>query len=364
MSQKMENPVKFEPKLGKAQLALLSRLTDALAVSGDEHEVREIVIEAVQPKADCLEVDALGNVLVTKLGKGAERVRIMISAHMDEVGFMLIRDEGDGLFEFRVIGGIDERQLVGKSVIVGRDHVPGVIGTKAIHLTTPEERRQILKAEQLRIDLGPGGSNLAKVGDRATFATRLQVLGPSLRAKALDDRLGVYNLIQLVTNAPENVDLLAAFTVQEELGLRGAKTAAFHFEPQIGIAMDSTPANDLPDYDGQENARFNTHLDGGPAIYLMDGATLGDRRLVRWVVEAANAEKIPWQYRQPNSGGTDAGSIHLSRAGVPSISISVPQRYLHSAAGMVRIEDCLNTLRLMHAALARLDTNVLNMQEN
>jgi len=311
-----------------------------------------------------MHTDAMGNVLVRREGTGNDRVRVMIAAHMDEVGMMLTKEDGDGLFEFVVIGGVDPRQLVGKPVIVGRSHIPGVIGAKAIHLTTKEEREQVLKVSSLRIDVGLGGSKLVEIGDRATFATSLAVLGPSLRGKALDDRLGVFNLIQLLKNAPENVDLLAAFTVQEELGLRGAKVAAYHFNPEIGIAMDSTPANDMPHFDGEVNPTHNTKLDGGPAIYLMDGATIGDRRLVKWLTETADDEKIPWQYRQPGRGGTDAGAIHKSRAGIPSVSVSVPQRYLHSPAGLVRIDDELNTLKLMHAALSRLDRSILNPQEN
>ena len=353
----------YSPKLGKKELDLLTRLSNSLAVSGDEHEVREIVYEELQEFKDSMHTDAMGNVLVRREGSQPDCLKVMIAAHMDEVGMMLIKEDGDGLFEFVVIGGVDPRQLVGKPVIVGRKHIPGVIGAKAIHLTTKEEREQELKVKSLRIDVGLGGSKLVEIGDRATFATSLAVLGPSLRGKALDDRLGVFNLIQLLKNAPENIDLLAAFTVQEELGLRGAKTAAYHFNPDIGIAMDSTPANDMPHFDGEENPAHNTKLDGGPAIYLMDGATIGDRRLVKWLTETADAEKIPWQYRQPGRGGTDAGAIHQTRSGVPCVSVSVPQRYLHSAAGIVRIDDELNTLKLLHAALSRLDKSILNPQE-
>ena len=127
--------------------------------------------------------------------------------------------------------------------------------------------------------------------------------------------------------------------------------------------MDSTPANDMPDFDGEENPRYNTKLDGGPAIYLLDGATIGDHRVIKWLSETADSEGIPYQYRQAGPGGTDAGSIHKTRAGVPSVSVSVPQRYLHSAAGLVRIDDVINTLKLMHAALSRLDRSILNSQE-
>lgn len=354
---------KYSPKMGKKELDLLTRLSNALAVSGDEQEVREIVYAELQEFKDSMHTDAMGNVLVSREGSEPIRPRVMVAAHMDEIGMMLIKEDGDGLFEFVVIGGVDPRQLVGKPVIVGRKHVPGVIGAKAIHLTTKEEREQELKVKSLRIDVGLGGSKLVEIGDRATFDTKLAVLGPSLRGKALDDRLGVFNLIELLKNAPENIDLLAAFTVQEELGLRGAKTAAYHFNSDIGIAMDSTPANDMPHFDGEENTTHNTKLDGGPAIYLMDGATIGDRRLVKWLTDTADAEKIPWQYRQPGRGGTDAGAIHKTRVGVPSVSVSVPQRYLHSAAGLVRIDDELNTLKLMHAALSRLDRSILNPQE-
>ena len=360
---KIDISTKFNPRLGKKELDLLAKLCNAVSVSGDEQEVRAIVTEELREFADVTKVDAMGNVLVRREGTGTSRVRVMIAAHMDEVGFMIVNDEGDGVYEFRVIGGVDPRQLVGKPVTIGREHIPGVIGAKAIHLTTPEERKQVLKVDQLRLDVGPGGSSKVKVGDRGTFATKLVVLGPSIRSKALDDRLGVYNLIQLVKNAPENVDLLAAFTVQEELGLRGARIAAFAFDPEIGIAMDSTPANDLPHYDGLENTTHNTKLGDGPAIYIMDRGTIGDQRLIKWLIESAEAEKIPWQFRQPGMGGTDAGEIHKTRAGVPSVSVSVPQRYLHSAAGLIRIDDELNTLKMIHTALKRLDRSILNRQE-
>ena len=360
---KRDISTKFNPTLGETELALLTKLCNAVSVSGDEQEVRAIVTEELRDFADVTKVDAMGNVLVRRAGTGADRVRVMIAAHMDEVGFMIVNDEGDGVFEFRVIGGVDPRQLVGKPVTIGRDHIPGVIGAKAIHLTTPEERKQVLKVDQLRIDVGPGTGSKVKVGDRGTFATKLVVLGPSIRSKALDDRLGVFNLIQLVKYAPDNVDLLAAFTVQEELGLRGAKIAAFSFDPEIGIAMDSTPANDLPDYDGNENTSHNTKLGDGPAIYIMDRGTIGDQRLIKWLIESADSEKIPWQFRQPGLGGTDAGEIHKTRTGVPSVSVSVPQRYLHSPAGLIRIEDELNTLKLIHTALTRLDRSILNLQE-
>lgn len=348
-------------EITQEQIDLLERLCNAMAVSGDEQEVRQIVLDELKPLELDTKVDALGNVLVTRRGSDKNRVRVMIAAHMDEIGFMLVDDEEGGLFEFVAIGGIDERQLVGKSVIVGKDHLPGVIGAKPIHMTTPEERKTALKLDQMRIDMGLDIGKKVKPSDRATFPTQFAQIGPSIRAKALDDRLGVVNLLTLIKHAPENIDLLAAFTTQEEVGLRGAGVAAYHFDPQIGIALDSTPANDLPAWDvDEENTRYNTKLDHGPAIYLMDAATIADRRLVDWLVSSAEAAHIPWQFRQPNLGGTDAGAIHKVREGVPSVSVSVPQRYIHTAAGLIRLEDWANTLRLLHTALGRLTPEILN----
>ena len=224
------------PNISNVQFKLLEKLCNACAVSGDEGEVRKIVLEEVKPYADDVKVDALGNVLVTRNGKGGNKVRVMLDCHMDEVGFMLVADDGDGLFRFELVGGIDVRQLPGKQVFVGKGKVPGVIGARPIHLTTAEERKKNIPLDTLRIDIGPGGGK-AKPGDRATFSTRFQRNGPAIIAKALDDRFGVATLIELVKNAPENIDLLAAFTVQEENGLRGAKVAAYSFNPDLAISL-------------------------------------------------------------------------------------------------------------------------------
>jgi endoglucanase len=365
------NPVKDDtrpPRVGAAQLRLLERLTNACAVSGDEGEVRLIVLEQVRPYADEVKEDALGNVLVTRRGSAGrpeERLRVMVAAHMDEVGLMLTADDDreEGTFRFDTVGGLDARHLAGKPVWVGRQHVPGVIGAKPIHLTTPEERRSALTVEGLRVDVGPGNSGKVKVGDRAAFATAFTRLGPSLRAKALDDRFGVASLIELVKNAPANIDLLAAFTVQEEVGLRGASVAAHALDPQVAFALDATPANDLPDWEGSENTRYNTRLGAGPAIYIADGATLSDPRLVRLLIETAETLGFPYQIRQPGTaGGTDAGSIHKRRTGIPSVSLSVPARYLHTPASLARLSDWKNCLGLIHAALSRLNPALLDTE--
>ena len=349
------------PTIGTAQIKLLEKLCNAMAVSGDEGEVRQIVLEEIKGHAEDVRVDALGNVLVTRPGSGQDRLKVMLAAHMDEVGFMLAADEGEGIFRFETVGSMDVRQLPGKTVIVGKEHLPGVIGARPIHLVKEDELKNKIPLENLRIDLGPGGAKV-KPGDRATFATRFQRTGPSVIARALDNRLGVATLIELVKHAPPNIDLLAAFTVQEEVGLRGAKVAAYTFDPDLAIAVDSTPANDLPAWDGTENVSYNTKLGLGPAIYVADGGTLSDPRLIRHLVATAKANAIPYQLRQPGSGGTDAGTIHKQRAGIPSVSVSIPGRYAHTAAGLARLDDWKNTLALLYAAISTLTPDILAME--
>ncbi len=342
---------------GTAALRTLRQLCQAVAVSGEEGEVRQIIQDELKPHADEIKVDALGNVLVTRKGRGARRLRVMLDAHMDEVGFMLVDEDGEGLYEFRTIGGIDPRNLAGKQVVIGKARTPGVIGAKPIHLAKSEELRHMISADSLRIDLGIGGK--AKRGDRGTFAPNFRQAGPSLMSKSLDDRVGVALLIELVKSAPSNVDLLAAFTVQEEVGLRGAKVAAHYFKPDLAIVIDATPANDLPMQNDGENTFYNTKLGLGPAIYVYNASTLDDPRLVRFLAETAEKAKIPFQFRQPGGGGTDAGAIQRVADGIPVVSLSVPHRYTHSAMSVSRVDDFKNALALLSEALRRMSPALL-----
>lgn len=344
--------------LGATQFKLLEKLCNAMSVSGDEGEVRRIVLKEVKPYADEVKVDALGSVLVRKNGSGKKPIRVLLDAHMDEVGFMIVNDDGDGFYNFETVGGIDPRHLVGKQIIVGKDHTVGVIGAKPIHLTTAEERKHTISADAMRIDLGPEGK--AKVGDRATFATKFKRVGPSIMSKSIDDRIGVAILIELLRHAPKNIELCLSFSVQEEVGLRGAIVAGHYFEPDLAIAIDSTPARDLPDYDGNENITYNTKLGFGPAIYVANSSTIDDPRLVRFLEEIAINENIPYQFRQPGGGGTNAGALQRSRAGVPVVSVSVPHRYTHSPISVSRIDDWKNTLNLIHSALKKMTRDLVN----
>jgi tetrahedral aminopeptidase len=348
---------KKTPGISSSQFKLLERLCNAVSVSGDESEVRKIVLAETGPYADETKVDALGNVLVTRNGLGPKRLRVLLDAHMDEVGFMLVADDSEGLFQFETIGGIDPRNLVGKQIVIGKDHTFGVIGAKPIHLTSRDERKHAIASDALRIDLGLGGQ--AKVGDRGTFAPNFRRTGPSIQSKSIDNRIGVATLIELVKHAPRNIDLLAAFTVQEEIGLRGAKVAANYFNPDLAIVIDSTPANDLPMQDTGENTFYNSKLGFGPAIYLANSSTLDDPRLARFVQETARNAKIPYQLRQPGGGGTDAGAIQRAGPGVPVVSVSVPHRYTHTAMSISRVDDWKHTLALLFEVLRHIAPSVL-----
>lgn len=345
------------PPFGNPQLKLLEKLCNAIGISGDEEEVRKIVLEEVKPYADEVKVDALGNVLATKRGSGKKRVRVMLDAHMDEVGFMIVADESEGIYRFDMVGGIDVRHLVGKQVLVGRERTPGVIGGKPVHLMDEDEARRKVPLDAMRIDLGLNGK--AKIGDRAGFATKFKRVGPSIMAKSIDDRIGVATLIELLKHSPSNIDLCATFAVQEEIGLRGAKVAAQYFNPDMAIAIDSTPANDLPMHDGSENITYNTKLGFGPAIYIADSSTLHDPRLVRFISDIGNAENIPYQFRQPGGGGNDSAAIQRALAGIPTVSVSIPHRYTHSPISVSRVDDWKNTIALLHAALKKITPELI-----
>ena len=343
--------------IGAAQLKLLEKLCSAVSVSGGEGEVRKIILNQIESHVDKVKVDALGNILATKRGRGTKRLRVMLDAHMDEVGFILVANEGEGLYRFKTIGGIDPRSMVGKQVVVGREHKPGVVGAIPIHLTTSDERKRIIPEDSLRIDLGFGSK--IELGERGTFAPNFRRVGPSLMSKSLDNRLGVATLIELLKDSYPNVDVCAAFTVQEEIGLRGAKVAAQYFKPDLAIVIDSTPANDLPMQSEGENIFYNTKLGLGPAIYVSNSSTIDDPRLVNFMQLIARKGKIPFQIRQPGGGGTNAGAIQRAVTGVPVVSISIPHRYTHSAASVARTKDWENTLMLLHIALRHITPSLL-----
>jgi len=341
---------------------ILKELSEAFGPSGHERPVRQLILEAVHERVDRHEVDALGNLIVLKAGSGRgaggrQPLKVMLSAHMDEVGIMVTHADKDGLLHFDVVGGLGSRTLLAQPVVLGDDRLPGVIGPKPIHLQERSEREKLPKVSDLAIDIGATtqeeAEKAAPKGTYGTFATSFAVLGGDLRTvkgKAFDDRAGCAVLVELL-GKEYPFDLWAAFTVQEELGLRGARVAAFRIEPNVAFALEATVCDQLP---GDEDRSPITELGKGPAITIRDRSVVCDPRLIKHLVRAAEAEGIPYQFKQPGVGGTDAGAIHLVKEGVPSAVVSVPSRYIHSSVSLLSLVDLENTVRLMESALLRL----------
>lgn len=338
---------------------LLEKLSNAFGPSGCEDEVRRLLARALRDKVDDLQTDALGNLIAFKKGTGPEpRLKVMVDAHTDEVGLMITRFEKNGLLGFRAIGGVDARLLMAKGVIVGEKRLPGVITAPPIHLTKPEQRQQIAKIDQLVLDIGAGSADeakgLVKIGEYAAFDTRFEVLDEeglrTVKGKAFDDRMGCA-VAAALADGEYGVDLYLSFSAQEETGLRGARVAAYRIEPDLAFALEGTICDDMPK---DKDVSPTTELGKGPAISIMDRSFVADQRLVRLLVDQAEASGVPYQFKQPGTGGTDAGAIHLSKAGVPSVAVSVPSRYIHSPVSMASLNDFDHTVALMRAALLAL----------
>lgn len=345
---------------------ILQALSEAVGVSGQEDAVRRVVLDAIKDHVTDIHIDPLGSVTALKRGTGARALRVMVAAHMDEVGFMVLDFDGNGLIRFTSVGGIDDRILPGLRVKVGKNGVPGVITWVPIHKTYGQNNT--VKMDALRIDIGADSKNGAagKVsrGDRIVFDTRFAELGERMvRGKAFDDRAGCALLVDLLQGEPHPVDVLAAFTVQEEIGLRGGRVAAQALKPDVAIVLEGTTAHDLPDptADPDDSTRRNpaTRLGHGPALTVMDRSMIADPRLLNFLRRTAAENDIPYQLKTALGGGTDAGAIHVANAGVPSAVISLPCRYIHSPAAMLHRDDYDNALRLLRAALDNLTPDVL-----
>ncbi len=338
---------------------LLKELSEAFGVSGHEGAVRQLILDEIKDLVDEHHVDALGNLIALKRGslKARRKVsKVMLAAHMDEVGLMIMHIEKQGSLRFRPVGGIDARVLLATKVLIGDDKVPGVIGVKPIHLLEPKEREQVMRVQDMNIDIGASSKEeaerLVKISDYAAFDTSFSELGGALhtvKGKAFDDRAGCVVLVELLRESYP-FDFYGAFTVQEEVGLRGARVAAYSIAPDIAFALEGTICDDLPK---KRDISPTTTLGAGPAITIMDRSVIADRRLVDLLVDTAEKNGIPYQFKQPGLGGTDAGAIHLSREGVPSTVVSVPSRYIHSPVCMLSLNDLDNTVRLMREALGK-----------
>ncbi|NPV52958.1 MAG: M42 family metallopeptidase [Firmicutes bacterium] len=325
---------------------LLARLTEAAGVSGQEGEIRNVVRDEIKGKCDEVRTDAFGNLIAFKRGL-RDGPRVMLAAHMDEVGLMVTYIEKSGMLRFQKIGSIDDRVLVSKAVLIGKDRVPGVIGSKPIHLQEKDEQEKPFKTEQLFIDIGAtskeDAEKLVKRGDGAVFATKYREIGNTCaKAKAFDDRVGCAVLIKVLEEAYE-FPLYLVFTTQEEVGARGAGVAAYSIKPDIALVFEGTTASDVP---GTKPHGYCTTLGRGPALTHMDLSVIANKAIVRRLEEVAEREGIPFQYRRTGVGGTDAGRIHLQREGIPTAVVSVPARYIHSPVSIINRDDFENTRRL------------------
>lgn len=327
---------------------LLRRLTEANGVSGNEDEVRDIIKEEILPSVDKVYIDGIGNLIGYKKGKAKDAKRIMLCAHMDEVGFIITSIGDNGMLKFKPVGGIDPRVLVSKRVLIGKDRIPGVLGIKAIHLQEPSERVNAVKVDQMYIDIGvkskEEAEKLVKLGDYAIFDSHMVEFGDNkIKAKALDDRVGCLALIEALKGEYDH-DIYACFTVQEEVGLRGAGVAGYHVQPDIALIVEGTTCSDVS---GVDEHMFSTVLGAGPAITIMDGSSISNKDLVEALKDVAEEKNIPYQLKKGTTGGNDAGSIHTSKAGVATCVVSVPCRYIHSPSSVMDMDDFKNTIELV-----------------
>ena len=337
-------------------LELLGRLSETFAVPSREERVRELVRAELAGLVGDIREDALGNLIAVKRGTGPRSV--MISAHMDEIGFIVKFIDKDGFLRVQQLGGFDARNLFARNVVVctaGGD-LPGILhpSGKPVHLSTEEERKKIPEIKEFMVDLGLPADEvkrLVRIGDPVALEQTFRTVGHFLVGKALDDRVSVWVLIEVLRalrDVPHEWTIHAVFSTQEEVGLRGAIPAAFGLEPDIGIALDTTIAADTP---GVPEDEAVCRSGAGVGIKIMDGASLSAPHLVREFIALAERNAIAYQLEVLPLGGTDAAGIQRSRAGVPVITLSTPSRYVHTVQEAVHRDDLAATLALLLAWL-------------
>ncbi|MCH5185263.1 MAG: M42 family metallopeptidase [Oscillospiraceae bacterium] len=313
----------------------LKELCETDGVSGNEGAVRAFIEDKIRPYADEIYTDNMGNLIAFK--KGRIPKTIMLSAHMDEVGFIVSRITDDGYLKFKTVGGIDPRVVVSKRVRIGS--VPGIIALKAVHLQKPEEKETAVQISSLFIDIGASSKEEAEkkvsIGDYVSFATSYAEVGDKVKAKALDDRVGCGILIDLIMR--ENIyDTYYVFGVQEEVGLRGAAVYAHNLKPDAALVLEGTTCSDV--YGAKEH-EYVTVCGGGAAVSFADRTTIVKRSFHRWLYDTALKNNIRVQYKRTTMGGNDAGAIHRAKDGILTASLSVPCRYIHSPVSVAAVSD-------------------------
>jgi len=335
---------------------VLEMLSNTRGVAGREEEVRALMKKLLNPSVDEIKEDKLGNIIGIKKGKkGAPSV--MLAAHMDEIGLMVKNITKEGFIQFTKIGGIDDRILIAQRVIVHTDRglLEGIIGSKPPHILKEEEKKRVIEADNLFIDVGVYSREDAqksgvRVGDPVSFDTKFTRVGnDTVLGKAFDDRAGCAVLVEVMRKI-SSVDctVYAVGTIQEEVGLRGATIAAFQLYPDVGIAIDVTVAGDVP---GVKEVEAPIKMRRGPSLTVADRGLITHPKVLRLLINAAKESKVPYQLESGLHGTTDAARIALTRGGVPSGVISIPTRYIHSPASMLSLSDMENTIKLVITAI-------------
>ncbi|MCF8464512.1 MAG: M42 family metallopeptidase [Flavobacteriales bacterium] len=338
-------------------IKLMAEICEVAGAPGYEKRIRDIVLREVTPLVDEVSVDNLGN--VTAIKKGRERKKVMIGAHMDEISFMVTHIEEGGFLRFHTLGGFDPKTLTAQRVIVhGKQDLIGVMGSKPIHVMTVEERGKLPKTTDYFIDMGMSKEEVEKyvsVGDVITRERKLIEMGNCVNCKSIDNRISVFILIEaLRTLGDVPYDVYGVFTVQEEIGIRGAQVATIQHQPDFGFGLDTTIAYDVPGAQAHEKI---TSLGKGTAIKIMDASTVCDYRMVEYMKKTADKHKIEWQPEVLTAGGTDTAAIQrYSAGGSISGAISIPTRHIHQVIEMADKGDIEKSILLLQKCLEELDT--------
>lgn len=338
----------------KIDIKLLAEICKVPGAPGFEQRIRSRIIQEVEDLVDEVRIDAMGSVHAIKRGSGSKKV--MVAAHMDEISFIVTHIDEEGYVRFHPLGGFDPKTLTAQRVIIhGRQDVLGVMGTKPIHIMKPEERKKMPEISDFFIDTGLPLEEVEKIvsiGDPITRERELCIMGECVNAKSLDNRVSVFILIEALRELKDqklDVDLYAVFTVQEEVGLRGASTAASGIDPDFGINLDVTLACDFPSAQPHEKI---TSLGKGTAIKVLDGSVICDYRMVTFMKETASKKNVPYQMEILPAGGTDTAALQrFSKGGSISGGISIPTRYLHQVIEMAHLSDIRATIDLLKHSL-------------
>lgn len=357
--------------MSELNFELLKRLCETPGISGREERLRSLAAEELRPLSDTLEADVMGNVIATKKGASGGP-RVMIAAHIDEIGFMVKHIDERGFLRLLPVGGWDPRVMMAQRVLVhgfAGQTLRGALmpGVKPRHLLTDEEAKKALKVEDFMVDLGLPGEKVkaqVEIGDMVTMDRTCERVGDMVMSKTLDNRLSVFVMIEALKRLKGKSltsTLLAVATTQEEVGLRGTIPAAFTLKPDIGLALDVTLAVDYP---GGPEPEQVTKLGGGAAIKITDSSLICHPKLVRHFRDVAEAKGIKHQLEILPRGGTDAGGIQRSRGGVPSFTLSIPTRYVHTVNEMAHVDDIEAAIALLAAYLEEAHTRSYGYAED